>query len=113
MGTIAEKLRLLQESKKDIRAAIMEKGQSVPETAPLSSYGDKIRAIQTGADTSDATAAEGDILSGKGRMVCQLLGTTPEALKADAEKIVGGAGGGWSPSAPAAKPAQTKFPRLK
>ena len=62
MGTIAEKLRLLQESKKDIRAAIMAKGQSVPETAPLSSYGNKIRAIQTGADTSDATAAGGLLL---------------------------------------------------
>lgn len=49
----------------------------------------------------------------QGRMVCQLLGTTPEALKADAEKIVGGAGGGWSPSASTAKPTQTKFPRLK
>ena len=49
----------------------------------------------------------------QGRMVCQLLGTTPEALKADADRIVGGAGGGWSPSAPATKTAQTKFPRLK
>ena len=49
----------------------------------------------------------------QGRMVCQLLGTTPEALKADADRIVGGTGGGWTPSAPANKPASTKFPRLK
>lgn len=49
----------------------------------------------------------------QGRMVCQLLGTTPEALKADADRIVGGTGGGWAPSAPAERPAQTKFPRLK
>lgn len=47
------------------------------------------------------------------RMVCQLLGTTPEALKADADRIVGGTGSGWAPSAPSARPAQTKFPRLK
>lgn len=50
----------------------------------------------------------------QGRMVCQLLGTTPEALKADADRIVGGsASGRFAPSAPASSPASTKFPRLK
>lgn len=45
------------------------------------------------------------------RMLCQMMGTTPEALKADADRIVGGSGGGFAPTQ--AKPAQTKFPRLK
>lgn len=46
----------------------------------------------------------------QGRMVCQMLGTTPEALKADADKIVGG---GFSPVAKGNPTAATKFPRLK
>lgn len=45
------------------------------------------------------------------RWLCQLMDTTPEALKADADRIVGGSGGNFS--AHAARPAQTKFPRLK
>lgn len=63
--SIQSEINRIKAGKEDIRAAITEKGQSVPAAAPLSSYGDKIRAIQTGADTSDATAAAGDILSGK------------------------------------------------
>lgn len=48
----------------------------------------------------------------QGRAVCGLLGTTPEALREDAEKILGGA------SAPSARQgnasgASHKFPRLK
>lgn len=48
----------------------------------------------------------------QGRAVCGLLGTTPEALKADAEKILGG---GQRPlQAPHSAPQSTpKFPRLK
>jgi hypothetical protein len=41
------------------------------------------------------------------RMVCSLLGTTPEALKADAERIVGGS------SVREKRTVQTRFPRLK
>ena len=52
------------------------------------------------------------------RMICSMMGTTPEALKADAEKIVGAGGGvqtqmtnpeNTNTSGSAAK----KFPRLK
>lgn len=48
----------------------------------------------------------------QGRAICGLLGTTPEALKADADMIVGG----WQ--APVKRPQngaqrQSKFPRLK
>ena len=48
----------------------------------------------------------------QGRALCGLLGTTPEALKADADMIVGG---GETPVTPApnGKRGMTKFPRLK
>lgn len=65
MGTIADKLQKLLGTKADIRAAITAKGQSVADSLPFSRYPDKIRAIQTGTDTSDATAEAGHILSRK------------------------------------------------
>jgi hypothetical protein len=51
------------------------------------------------------------------RAICNLMGTTPEALKADAEKIVGG-GASPAPTARTAGPQNSggttkKFPRLK
>ena len=60
MGTIADKLNKLLGTKSAIRQAIVDMGQSVIGTASFSSYAAKIRAI-----SSDATAAAGDILSGK------------------------------------------------
>ena len=46
------------------------------------------------------------------KAICSLLGTTPEALKADADMIVGG---GQKPISPSPKVPQsgTRFPRLK
>lgn len=46
------------------------------------------------------------------RAICSLLGTTPEALKEDADRIVGG---GQGPLTPSQSPKQggTRFPRLK
>lgn len=46
------------------------------------------------------------------KAICGLLGTTPEALKADADMIVGG---GQEPFKPSQSPKQggTRFPRLK
>lgn len=44
------------------------------------------------------------------RAVCSMLGTTPEALKKDAERIVGGNGSNYTPTA---KSASKRFPRLK
>lgn len=48
----------------------------------------------------------------QGRAICGLLGTTPEALKADADMIVGG---GQTPVKRPQNAAQsgTRFPRLK
>ena len=56
MGTIADKLARLRQTKAAIRAALVRKGQSVTEAAPFSSYAARIDAISTGPDTSDATA---------------------------------------------------------
>ena len=48
----------------------------------------------------------------QGCAVCGLLGTTPEALKADAEKMLGGGAPSFQPPQNARKGA-AKFPRLK
>lgn len=50
MGTVAEKLEKLSQTKADIRAAIREKGQTVEDAEPFSAYGDKIRAIAGGGN---------------------------------------------------------------
>jgi len=65
MGTVKDKLALLLSTKEAIREAIASKGQAVAAADPFASYPEKIRAIQTGVDTGDATAGAGDILSGK------------------------------------------------
>ena len=43
------------------------------------------------------------------RALCSMLGTTPEALKKDAERIVGGSGTSSTPTSSTS----TRFPRLK
>lgn len=65
MGTIADKLGKLAQTKADIKAAIIEKGQAVGDADTFASYAGKIAAIETGVDTSDATAVAGDIAQGK------------------------------------------------
>ncbi|MCX4371942.1 MAG: hypothetical protein OSJ58_08930 [Dysosmobacter sp.] len=62
MGTISEKLAKLLATKADIKAAIKEKGQ-IPGDV-FADYPAKIRAIQTGVDTSDATATAEDMSAG-------------------------------------------------
>lgn len=47
------------------------------------------------------------------RAVCGLLGTTPEALKADADRIVGGTGTAFREFQGQRAAMTTKFPRLK
>ena len=50
MGTIADKLNKVLSTKEDIKAAIIEKGQTVADTDTFASYPDKIRAIETGGE---------------------------------------------------------------
>lgn len=47
------------------------------------------------------------------RALCSMLGTTPEALKSDAEKIVDGGGGATPARTPQGASTHTRFPRLK
>lgn len=65
MGTIAEKLQKLVNTKEAIRQAIIGKGQNVATSDTFASYPAKIGAIQTGTDTSDATVTAADLRSGK------------------------------------------------
>ena len=51
MGTVAQKLQAIIDSKADIKAAIESKNVTVGD-APLDEYGDKIRSINSGATTS-------------------------------------------------------------
>lgn len=64
MGTIADKLNKLLSTKNAIKASIIAKGQTISDTDAFASYPAKIDAIETGVDTSDATATASDIASG-------------------------------------------------
>lgn len=74
-------------------------------------------AVETAKNIGVSRRAIEDIYSRYGksyqaRMICKLLGTTPEAIKADAEQIMGGSqrqnpSQGFKPSN------NQKFPRLK
>lgn len=82
MGTIADKLNLLLNTKAAIKAAIIGKGQTVADSDPFSAYPAKIQAIETGIQlptlTSPGTAA--DLLAGKELIDQdgnQLTGTMP------------------------------------
>ena len=67
MGTIADKLNLLLNTKAAIKDAIIGKGQTVADSDPFSAYPSKIQAIETGIQlptlTNPGTAA--DLLAGK------------------------------------------------
>lgn len=62
MGTIAEKLQKLIETKEAIKSAIKSKGQTLEDSEPLSAYPNKILAIETGAQlpslSNPASAAQ-------------------------------------------------------
>lgn len=60
-----QKLDYLDETKQILRQSIISKGQEVSEDATFREYAQKIEDIETGIDTSDATALAEDILSPK------------------------------------------------
>lgn len=61
--TISEELVKLINTKAAIKQALIDKGQTPSDF--FDTYDDEIEAIETGIDTSDATAVAGDIAAGK------------------------------------------------
>lgn len=64
-GTTSDKLALLRQIKEAFRAAITGKGQTISDDEPYSAWPAKVSAIETGIDTSDATATAADIAKDK------------------------------------------------
>ena len=63
--SIEKKLAYLNETKGLIKSAIINKGQELTDETPFRDYVQKIDDIETGVDTSDATAVPNDIISPK------------------------------------------------
>ena len=64
-GSIEKKLAYLNETKGLIKSAIINKGQEITDETPFRDYVQKINNIETGVDTSDATALASDIAANK------------------------------------------------
>lgn len=62
MGTIENKLNKLLDTKEALKTAITAKGQTISDDDTFASYADKVYAIETGIDTSGATATAADIV---------------------------------------------------
>lgn len=76
MGTPADKLDYLLDTKEDIKSAIKSKGQSVTDSDTFRSYGDKIRAIST----SDSSAPTVNISAAGKVTATSSGGTTTKTL---------------------------------
>ena len=64
MSTLQDELDYLQETKGLIKEAIINKGQDITDQDSFRSYVNKIDNIETGIDTSDATATVEDLIEG-------------------------------------------------
>ena len=62
---LQDNLNYLNETKSQIKQAIIEKGQPITDEDTFRSYANKIENIETGVDTSDANATSSDLLVGK------------------------------------------------
>lgn len=62
MGTTADKLATLLQTKANIKSAIIEKGQDVPDNLPFSGYANKIRSIESGNPTTLGMLPPGSII---------------------------------------------------
>lgn len=89
MSTTAEKLTLLLNTKDDIKAALLEKGQVAGNV--FSTYADKIRAIETYTEPEITVNSAGLVTAATGskKVTHQISSTDDADLKAD--NIVRGA----------------------
>ena len=62
---LQDNLNYINETKKQLKQAIINKGQPVSDEDTFRSYVDKVNNINTGIDTSDATATSDDIINPK------------------------------------------------
>ena len=62
---LQDNLNYLNETKSQIKQAIIDKGQLITDEDTFRSYVNKIENIETGIDTSDATATANDIINPK------------------------------------------------
>lgn len=65
MGTVDDKLEYLMDTKSSIKTAIERKNVVVPSNTNFREYAEKILEIETGVDTTDATAIASDIINSK------------------------------------------------